>query len=101
MKNRILIVLSAVALLVLILVQYVLITETYQTKKEQFDYKYGDLVRTGMRAFDSEEEDFALDSVLYLLDNLAVDYLFASADTMQGSAPEAFYNILVNYRDEV
>ncbi|MGW8315194.1 MAG: sensor histidine kinase [Bacteroidales bacterium] len=99
MKNRILIVLSAVALLVLILVQYVLITETYQTKKEQFDYKYGDLVRTGMRAFDSEEEDFALDSVLYLLDNLAVDYLFASADTMQGSAPEAFYNILVNYRD--
>ncbi len=99
MKNRILIVLSAVALLVLILVQYILVTETYQTKKEQFDYKYGDLVRTGMLAFDSEGEAFALDSVLYLLDNLAVDYLFANADTMHESAPEAFYHRLMDYRD--
>jgi len=99
MKNRILIILSAVALLVLILVQYILVTETYQTKKEQFDYKYGDLVRTGMLAFDSEGEAFALDSVLYLLDNLAVDYLFADADTMHESASEAFYHRLMNYRD--
>lgn len=99
MKNRILIVLSAVALVVLILVQYILITETYQTKKEQFDYKYGDLVRTGMRAFDSDRQEYALDSVLYLLDNLAVDYLYANTDTMQENAPQAFYNILLNYRN--
>lgn len=99
MKNRILIALSAVALLVLILVQYILITETYQTKKEQFDYKFGDLVKTAMLAFDSEGEAFALDSVLYRLDNLAVDYLFADADTMKERAPEAFYHILMHYRD--
>ena len=41
MKSRLLIGLSAVALMVLIVVQYVFITETYRTKQALFDSKFG------------------------------------------------------------
>jgi signal transduction histidine kinase len=99
MKNRFLIGLSAMALLVLIVVQYVFITETYRTKKEQFDYKYGDLVKTGINSFNSHEGQYGIDSVLFILDNLAVDLMFSDPDTLRKNAPGDFYNILMKYRD--
>ena len=40
MKNRFLIGLSTLALLVLVSVQYIFITETYITKKKLIDAKY-------------------------------------------------------------
>lgn len=98
MKSRFFIGLSAVALVVLIAVQYIFITETYRTKQEQFDSKFGGLVRDGMQKFNSLDFKFAFDSVLFLLDNLAVEYQFAARDSLEGSPGEAFYKILNEYR---
>jgi signal transduction histidine kinase len=87
------------ALLVLVGVQYIFITETYRTKQQQFDTKFGNLVREGMIAFNEYDVHFGLDSVLFLLDNLSLEYLFAARDT--GSSPPAveFHKILRNYRE--
>lgn len=98
MKSRFFIGLSAVALIVLISVQYIFITETYRTKKEQFDTKFGVLVSEGMQKFNSLDFQFDFDSVLFVLDNLAVEYQYATSDSLVGSIGEAFYNILNEYR---
>jgi len=98
MKSRFFIWLSAIALLVLITVQYIFITNTYITKKEQFDTKFGSLIREGMQKFNSLDFKFDMDSVLYILDNLSVDYQYSDADTLEHTAGEAFYKILNEYR---
>jgi len=99
MKNRLLIWLSLLALLVLVGVQYIFVTETYRTKQQQFDTKFGTLVREGLNAFNEYDVHYGLDSVMFLLDNLALEYLFAARDT--GSSPPAveFHKILRNYRE--
>jgi signal transduction histidine kinase len=99
MKNRILIWLSAFALLVLVGVQYIFITQTYHTKQEQFDSKFGTLVRQGMIAFNEYDVHFGLDSVLFLLDNLALDYLYAAPDTTSSPPAVEFHKILRNFRE--
>jgi len=99
MKSHLLIWLSALSLLVLIGVQYVFITNTYSTKREQFDMKFGDLVKDGMIAFNDQDLYFGLDSVLFVLDNMAVDYLFSDPDTLETSPAQAFHEILGNYRE--
>ncbi len=98
MKSRFLIWLSAVALLVLIAVQYIFITETYRTKKNQFDTRFGNLVKEAMLKFNSQDFNFDFDSVLFKLDNLAIEYQFSSNDSRVKSPGEAFHEILNNYR---
>lgn len=97
MKSRILIILSAVALLTLVLVQYIFITETYQTKKALIDTRYEEVIRKALEEFHSREESYAFDSVLYILDNLAVEYLFAETDTLEQSCSKAFQEVLEAY----
>ena len=99
MKSRFLIGLSALALLVLIAVQYVFITETYRTKKEQFDTKFGNLVKEGMSKFNSMDYNFDFDSVLFLLDDKAVEFMFSSPDSLSQTPGEIFQEILNQYRD--
>jgi two-component system phosphate regulon sensor histidine kinase PhoR len=99
MKSRFLIGLSALALLVLIAVQYVFITETYRTKKEQFDTRFGNLVRKGMSKFNSMDYNFEFDSVLFLLDNKAIEFMFSSPDSLSGTPAEVFQEILNQYRE--
>ena len=99
MKSRFLIGLSAIALLVLIVVQYIFITDTYRTKQKQFDSWYGNLVKEGMRKFNSQDFNFNFDSVLFLLDNLAVEYQFSTSDSLSSTPGEAFYRILDQYRE--
>jgi len=99
MKSRFLIRLSALALLVLIAVQYVFITETYRTKKEQFDTRFGNLVRKGMSKFNSMDYNFEFDSVLFLLDNKAIEFMFSSPDSLSGTPAEVFQEILNQYRE--
>ena len=99
MTSRFLIWLSALALLVLLVVQYIFITETYGTKRQQFDARFSNLVRSGMIAFKEQEEGLAFDSVLYLLDNMAVDYLFLETDSLEKGAVEAFQDILEAYHE--
>ena len=99
MKSRFLIWLSALALTVLIGVQSIFILDTYWTKKKQFDDKFGSLVREAMGEFNSQDFNYGFDSVLYLLDNLAVEFLFSDTDTATGSPGQAFHNILNDYHE--
>jgi len=99
MKSRFLIGLSALALLVLIAVQYVIITETYRTKKEQFDTRFGNLVKEGMSKFNSMDYNFDFDSVLFLLDDKAVAFMFSEPDSLNRTPGEVFQEILNQYRD--
>jgi len=99
MQSRFLIWLSALALMVLIGVQSIFILDTYWTKKKQFDDKFGSLVREAMGEFNSQDFNYGFDSVLYLLDNLAVEFLFSDTDTATGSPGQAFYNILNDYHE--
>jgi len=99
MKSRFLIGLSAIALLVLIAVQYIFITDTYRTKQEQFDSRFGNLVREGMKKFNSQDFNFNFDSVLFILDNLAVEYQFSTSDSLSLTPGETFYKILDHYRE--
>ncbi|MBE9516984.1 MAG: HAMP domain-containing histidine kinase [Bacteroidetes bacterium] len=99
MKSRFLIGLSALALLVLIAVQYVIITETYRTKKEQFDTRFGNLVKEGMSKFNSMDYNFDFDSVLFLLDDKAVAFMFSEPDSLNRTPGEVFQEILNQYRE--
>ncbi len=97
MKSRFLIWLSTIALLVLIAVQYILITETYRTKQHQFDTHFGNLVREAMISFNSQDFNFDFDSVLFLLDNLAVEYQFSPPDSLKLTPGEAFQEVFNQY----
>ena len=99
MKSRFFIGLSAVALLVLIVVQYIFITETYQTKKEQFNTRFGNLVKEGMSKFNSMDYNFDFDSVLFLLDEKALEYIYESEDSLGRTPGEVFQEILNQYRE--
>jgi two-component system, OmpR family, phosphate regulon sensor histidine kinase PhoR len=98
MKSRILIGFSVLALVVLITVQYVFITETYRTKKEQFDSRFGNLVKEGISEFNRLDYNFDFDSVLFLLDEKALEFIYASPDTLHQSPGEVFQEILNQYR---
>jgi two-component system phosphate regulon sensor histidine kinase PhoR len=99
MKSRILIGFSVLALVVLITVQYVFITETYRTKKEQFDSRFGNLVKEGISEFNRLDYNFDYDSVLFQLDLKALEFIYASPDTILKSPGEVFQVILNQYRD--
>jgi two-component system, OmpR family, phosphate regulon sensor histidine kinase PhoR len=99
MKSRFLIGLSSLALLVLIAVQYVFITETYRTRKEQFDLRFGNLVREGISEFNNMEYNYNFDSVLFLLDIKALEYIFAPPDSILRTPGESFQAILNQYRE--
>jgi two-component system, OmpR family, phosphate regulon sensor histidine kinase PhoR len=99
MKSRFFIGLSTLALLVLIIVQYIVITETYRTKKEQFDTRFGNLVKEGLSRFNSMDYNFDLDSVLFLLDDRALEFMYESGDTLGRSPAEVFQEILEQYRE--
>src|SRR4030042_5512011 len=97
MKSRLIIWLAAVALLVLVTVQSIFIRETYTTKKRLIDSRYGALVREGLMRFNSEVYQLGLDSVLYLLDQMAVEFLFSDPDTLQPACWTAFSEVLESY----
>ena len=99
MKSRILIWMSALALMVLVAIQFLFVTDTYVTKQKQFDTRFGSLVKQGMSSFTSQNFNFSFDSVLYVLDNLALEYIFASGDTVLQPPEVAFLDILSNYHE--
>jgi len=99
MKSRILIYLSALALMVLIITQFLFVTDTYATKQNQFYSRYGSMVKKGMAEFTSQDFNFAFDSVLYSLNNLALEYLYEKKDTALGSPGEVFLKSLEKYRE--
>jgi signal transduction histidine kinase len=77
-KPRLSVILSAFALVILILVQYYNISVTFQTKKEQFDIRYGNLVKQGLYEYETRSRPDQVDSILYNFDKLASDLVFSS-----------------------
>ena len=79
MKSRLLIWIICTGIVGADCVQYIFITDTYRTKREQFDMQFGNLVKDGMIAFNNLDLQFGFDSVLFLLDNMALEFsLFPS-----------------------
>ncbi len=99
MKSRFFIGSSTVALLVLIVVQYILITNTYRTRKEQFDTRFGKIVEEAISKFSSMDYNYDFDSVLFLLDERALEFLYTSEDTLGRTPGEVFQEILNQYRE--
>ena len=99
MKSRFFIGSSALALLVLIVVQYIFITNTYHTKKEQFDTRFGKIVGEAISKFNSMDYNYDFDSVLFLLDDRALEFLYESKDTLGRTPGEVFQEILNQYRE--
>ncbi len=90
--------LSALALFVLITVQFMFVTDTYWTKQKQIDARYERLAREALVDFDNRGFDFAFDSVLFLLDNLALEYLFPHPDSVLQPVAPTFYGIISGYK---
>jgi len=101
MKSHLLISLSALALVVLIAMQVLFVTDTYWTKQKQFDAHYGKLVKEGMARFSNKDFNFVFDSILYQLDMLALEYLYEKQDSSLESPAPAFHEALRNYTDPV
>lgn len=99
MKSRQLIILSAIALFVLLFVQYIFITDTYYTKQKQFDSHFGSLISDGMVAFNQLDFKYDFDSVLFLLDKKALEYVFSQPDSLNRSPAQVFYEVLQSYRE--
>jgi len=99
MNSRPLIIWSSIALFVLLVVQYIFITDTYYTKQKQFDDHFGTLVEQGMAAFNDLDYKYDFDSVLFLLDNKALEFMYSQPDSLNRTAGQAFHEILNQYRE--
>jgi signal transduction histidine kinase len=84
MKPRISVILSTVALFILILVQVYNISVTFQVKREQFDARYGALVKQALFEYQITGGEEVSDSVFYLFDLYAEDLLFRYQETLPG-----------------
>lgn len=71
MKFRSFIWISGIALVILGLVQYYYITETFKTKQQQFDSKYSGQAKLGLFEFENRYFDSQEDSIFNLLDDYA------------------------------
>ena len=95
MKFRSFIWISAAALIILALVQYYFITETFQTKQQQFDSKYSGLAKLGLYEFENKYYDAEEDSILYYLDDFSYfaihDVGIAASDERRDSLTVEIY----------
>jgi len=76
MKPQITILLSLIALSILLLVQGYSISQTFKTKKEQFDLKYTILVKQALLEQENSSSYNYLDSVLQIIDKMAFGCIF-------------------------
>ncbi|MCK5461508.1 MAG: hypothetical protein KAI95_00785, partial [Bacteroidales bacterium] len=98
MKPRFSIILSAIALIVLLIIQYYNISVTFQTKKEQFDNHYGAIVKQGLYEYESGATGYLSDSVFILFDNNSEELVFQSGQVPGGLATDSLQQqILASY----
>ena len=105
MKPSLSIILSAVALIVLLIVQYYNISVTFQTKKEQFDNRYGAIVKQALYEYESGATGYLSDSVFILFDNTSEELVFQSeqvpgrlqTDTLQQQILASYSRILKDH----
>ena len=76
MKFRYFIWTSILALILLVVVQYYFISETFSTKQEQFDNRYTSLAKLGIYSYENLSFNHTLDSIYMVMDNVAFQVLF-------------------------
>jgi len=76
MRPRLAISISFIAFAILILIQGYSISQTFRNKKEQFDLKYSSLVSGALTEYENYTSDSHLDTVIGIMDDLALNYIF-------------------------
>jgi signal transduction histidine kinase len=102
MKPRLSVISSSLALIVLVVVQYYNISVTFQTKKEQFDNRYGAIVKQALYEYESGLSAYMADSIFILFDIISEELVFQSgqvpgglpADSLQEQIHTSFDKIL-------
>lgn len=97
MKTKYFIWLSALALVILILSQYFIITETFRTKKTRINETYIEVIRKGLYQFEDLLYSTSLDSLYAMLDETALQFLFSGVPT--DTISDDFTTILNEYED--
>jgi hypothetical protein len=95
MKPRLSILLSGVALIVLLIVQYYNISVTFQTKKEQFDMRYGGIVKQGLYDYESGATGYLSDSVFFLFDRISEELVFQAGQHPGGLQTDSLLSLQV------
>ena len=92
MKPGVTITLAAIALFGLIGIQYFLISDLYDLKRNEFDTKYGTSIKSGLIDMQERYQTNGLDTVFYLMDlqalDLLDDYAFAANDSITSQLNE-------------
>jgi signal transduction histidine kinase len=86
MKPRYSVILSAVALVILVIVQLYNISVTFETKLEQFNIRYGEMVKQALFDFEAGRPPIHSDTVFLLFDRYAEDLIFTYQDIPSGEA---------------
>jgi signal transduction histidine kinase len=98
MKPKLSILLSGVALTVLLIVQYYNISVTFQTKREQFDNRYGAIVKQALYEYESGATGYQSDSIFILFDSIAEELVFRSGPVAGGLQTDSLQRqILASY----
>ena len=99
MKPGIVISIAFIALIVLVIIQFYLISEVYDLKKKEFDFKYVNLIKEAVDDLDEFYNSTGLDTVFLLLDVIAYE-LLDTIDNIefQEDRPEFNNNVLNQFQ---
>lgn len=84
MKLRFSVILSSLALIILVVVQFYNISVTFETKKEQFDTSYGAMVRQALFEYEPGKYTYRSDSVFLLFDKYAEELVYSFQNSLSG-----------------
>ena len=97
MKTRLIIIVSGVAVAILIIIQIYVIRETFRLKSRDFDMQYSYIVNKSLSEYDQFGRIFPFDSINYIFNHIAMDYLNQPDLLVDLSNPEKQQTILDNF----
>ena len=92
MKHRFSIIISASALVILVLVQLYNISVTFETKLDQFNTRYSTLVKSALYEYESTQSNFNSDSIFMLFDLYSEELIYSFQDTPSGEIMDSRAN---------
>jgi len=95
MKFRFFIWISWIALIILIVVQYYYISETFKTKQQQFDSEFSSLAKLGLYEFENRYFDFVQDSIFDLLDDYAYFAMYDVGFVQDSIKKDSIRNVIM------
>ena len=101
MKPRFYIILSTVALVILLIVQLYNISVTFDTKYEQFNTRYGAVVKQALYEYQNITSDFQPDSVFFLFDFYAEDFIYTIQDALPGEDRDSLNPPVLNIYTQI